>query len=531
MSQVCECKCIQKIRNERNVITAYILRDSNGTERKVDSDTLKRRIQEGSVHVTNLKMDKQGRLLDSTTPDNAQAHNSNVQNTANQHITDEELKRLIVKLARDTNNRDSEIQRILADLCRKNAELTQRLNNIETVNNESNSDNDSNDTIEDRINNAINYLVSNGHSLDEIKNDINNMSRSLANITTNAASSNNKSNKDKYVVIPFEGNLREPDDIYEKRIYEKAYTFGENKLVKATTQDEITTILEDIKQELANNGYYVMNFDTGIQLNEVSKLKDTVKDISYIYYSTKQLFLEQLDDYGKHVASVTADARTAIGHNKIGSKILNLIDDTKAGFRIVADAANALIGSNKSKQRQLKDNYKHSTKLDAEKAYRLRSTESGLWNCYTEEFADDTDDYFDTKAYCVQSLACSYFGETGVKDAGVTRYYICDTAAKQIYNIYDKNVLGYELKDAERETKIYESMIIAYFSAKKTIQREYNGAVPFVNQQYSTPRIDEYAMNIMRITLLMCSLKPAVVENVLNNFKDALKKNNMYIGR
>ena len=56
-------ECIQKIRNERNVITTYVLKSGNDTI-PVSSQGLKEWIRTGKVKVTNLTLTSDNRLVD-----------------------------------------------------------------------------------------------------------------------------------------------------------------------------------------------------------------------------------------------------------------------------------------------------------------------------------------------------------------------------------------------------------------------------------------------------------------------------------
>ena len=63
MKTVIICECTQKIR-EGNKITGYKLRDKNGAEIKIDSETLKKYIKSGQMQVLNLTLTSNNRLVD-----------------------------------------------------------------------------------------------------------------------------------------------------------------------------------------------------------------------------------------------------------------------------------------------------------------------------------------------------------------------------------------------------------------------------------------------------------------------------------
>lgn len=57
------CKCVDKIRDENNIIQSYELVDFNGDKKVVDKELLKTTIRKGLVTVTNLKLTKDGKLV------------------------------------------------------------------------------------------------------------------------------------------------------------------------------------------------------------------------------------------------------------------------------------------------------------------------------------------------------------------------------------------------------------------------------------------------------------------------------------
>ena len=58
------CKCIQKIRENNGVITEYEIADLNGEHRIVSKLALKNAIAAGQVSLVNLKLSKDGKLMD-----------------------------------------------------------------------------------------------------------------------------------------------------------------------------------------------------------------------------------------------------------------------------------------------------------------------------------------------------------------------------------------------------------------------------------------------------------------------------------
>lgn len=66
------CKCIQKIRDNNGVIVEYEIADLNGEHRIVSKDALKNAIVNKQVSVVNLKLAKDGKLMDRATEEQAQ---------------------------------------------------------------------------------------------------------------------------------------------------------------------------------------------------------------------------------------------------------------------------------------------------------------------------------------------------------------------------------------------------------------------------------------------------------------------------
>lgn len=58
------CKCITKLRDNKNRIYGYTLQDINGQKQNVKADNLKEAIRNNSVHVINLKLTSDNRLID-----------------------------------------------------------------------------------------------------------------------------------------------------------------------------------------------------------------------------------------------------------------------------------------------------------------------------------------------------------------------------------------------------------------------------------------------------------------------------------
>lgn len=56
-------RCIEKERGISQNLKYYILQDSTGRKFKIKSQRLREAIQNGSLYVTNLKLSKNGRLV------------------------------------------------------------------------------------------------------------------------------------------------------------------------------------------------------------------------------------------------------------------------------------------------------------------------------------------------------------------------------------------------------------------------------------------------------------------------------------
>lgn len=66
------CKCIQKIRDNNGIITDYEIADLNGEHRVVSKDALKNAVVNNQIGVINLKLAKDGKMLDRATEEQAQ---------------------------------------------------------------------------------------------------------------------------------------------------------------------------------------------------------------------------------------------------------------------------------------------------------------------------------------------------------------------------------------------------------------------------------------------------------------------------
>lgn len=58
-----KCECINKIKNNNNVIKGYVLRDENGNTLELEAVRLKEMIFNGEIEVKNLKLTSDGRLI------------------------------------------------------------------------------------------------------------------------------------------------------------------------------------------------------------------------------------------------------------------------------------------------------------------------------------------------------------------------------------------------------------------------------------------------------------------------------------
>lgn len=65
------CKCIQKIRDNNGIIVKYEIADLNGEHRIVSKDALKSAIVNNQISVVNLKLAKDGKLMDRATEEQA----------------------------------------------------------------------------------------------------------------------------------------------------------------------------------------------------------------------------------------------------------------------------------------------------------------------------------------------------------------------------------------------------------------------------------------------------------------------------
>jgi len=59
-------KCISKNRNNRGAIVNYTLQDQTGQQKVVTGQQIKQAIKAGRIMITNLQIDKAGRLIDKT---------------------------------------------------------------------------------------------------------------------------------------------------------------------------------------------------------------------------------------------------------------------------------------------------------------------------------------------------------------------------------------------------------------------------------------------------------------------------------
>ena len=66
MAGTIEAKCIQKIRDKNNKIITYRLVDLNGNVQDFIPDNLKLAIDAKKIHVVNLTLAKDGRLMDTS---------------------------------------------------------------------------------------------------------------------------------------------------------------------------------------------------------------------------------------------------------------------------------------------------------------------------------------------------------------------------------------------------------------------------------------------------------------------------------
>ena len=58
------CKCLAKLRDNKNRIYGYTLQDANGQTKNVKSESLKAAIRNNSIHIINLKLTSDNRLID-----------------------------------------------------------------------------------------------------------------------------------------------------------------------------------------------------------------------------------------------------------------------------------------------------------------------------------------------------------------------------------------------------------------------------------------------------------------------------------
>lgn len=67
-------KCIEKVRNKNNVIVGYILEDKNGSRLNIKAEQLKLAIFTNQISVINLKLTKDGKLVDAKNTSNKEKY-------------------------------------------------------------------------------------------------------------------------------------------------------------------------------------------------------------------------------------------------------------------------------------------------------------------------------------------------------------------------------------------------------------------------------------------------------------------------
>lgn len=498
-------KCIGKVRNSYGTITHYKLLARNGGVFPIEKDELKLRIQSKDVKVINLKMDSQGRLLDCTPQEieenTKEMNGANANTEESKDMSDDEIKQLIESLAKDTRGRDERIIVILKELYNKNNELTKKVDELTKVNNEENS-------VIDRLDNMLEQINASYENTEDLKNDLEKLVVKME--------ESGKDSEDKYKCpIHSDGVWEESDNEYERKLRQNYFNKGTNSLCTAANESEFQGRLARVADEISETGYnYPIPID--IPMNVLENLKENMDRKAKAYYQAKQFFTNQIEDYQsalnatKLLAMLDSckDVAKEIGEDSLKDKI-SLVEAAKGIPGAIPEMAIA-VGrglpfkkiAKKADEADYKQKYKDKKTTTADKL-RLAGTSECIWNTYKKDWKDDKD--YDIKSYCIQSLGKLYLGENML--------VIHEHMLSEIFKFYKDNIFGYNLKKAEIEEEIYECAVAAYFAATQTLEDSYN--VDLVSS-YLSPAVNGRIPALMRIAMLMCNIKPEIVEQYVH---------------
>ena len=503
--------CINKIRDGSNNIRQYVLRDlSTGQTHTVDKDIVKAKLSNKEVAINNLKIDKQGRLVDSadSTP---QTHTVNLNQTNPRDMSNRQLYEYIKTFENSSKSNDDKLLACIKEFYRRYMNTDTKVNQIlQQLHDLEQSDSDS-PALSNQIDNIQSYLLENANDLEQIKGSISDLSNQLRNL------SGEESTEDKKILSE-DGRFDMPDDPYSKYWYERYF-----KSVDAS--------------------------DIGYSNEAVlTELKEEMEKSYKAYVDTESFYLAQLADYSEKCKESQFFANmVGVLSDKFESFVGVTPDIIKEGTKELTYSMATLIPSVESEVRYKKamNTFSDKEELSKGKANSIMNSVGGIWNNAIDFISNNPE--WEIMLYVIQTMnhsnlhtfsVNSGIGYNTVKsEKGKMEKDIDNTLSNKNANALTEQALfkTYErfndrskVQDKQYECvkQFYDRFIVSYFAAKKVLYK--HNLFPF--NTMSTQATNGLLVKLLEIALKLSNVQQWMIDTEISEmcYSNNHKKNVKY---
>lgn len=520
-------KCIRKIRDGSNVIREYILLDENGKTNSFSRDELVYKMQSGELIVINLKIDKNGRLVDKAPDENKKSQP--VRTEASKDIAYyKEILRQISELKEQVAINQKNIDRVVKH---SHSLQSDAHNNILSQISLLNFPVEPDQTVENKLDSIYEQLISNADSIEELGKQISTIGNNFQSIASYSSDGNTNAS-----LISSTGIIEKPTTPYEEQCFLTCFTEQCTSVSDLDTNAKISEYLSSVDETLGNSE---------ITVELLNDLIFEVEDTYKVFNDTKSFYETQLSDYYTcmqfgNMSGLLADVFVS-----------KLAGTTKITADIASKAVKELSGgvmSNIPLMYKTGDSlktaaeFKRKPKLSNEQAKRIFTETSGMWNCAAEFLSQD---YWEIALFTIQMLNKLYFntyiaGNSNLRNTAGNLYNtfagesgevvrsrdttfsnkkansLTEKSLQPIFNIYKKQ---YDIDILENQyyEQVCERFIVSYFAAKKVCYkyRKY----PFGN--ITTPEINGAVVNLVYTAMLFMNIRKEVANSLVRAFCSA----------
>lgn len=552
-------ECLDKKRDQNGIVQNLLLVNKDTNQKQwVAKDRLKAAMSQGSVFITNMRIDSSGKLIDCESQKVPKQNNPKQGNSLD---TDEVLKYL-KQLEESSKDGDTRIIKILRELYIRQNEMGQKLDKLL----EGPDDNYS--QAEVGVDNLAEYLISNTDKLDDIKKKIENLNNALLNPSSHSDKESkvtqplrpsNTIDKSNSILLREANGYPKPENPYELERCEGSFMLGRNSLITSNDIDEINTDLNRmyIDTEESGGGFKYNK----VPMEVIERLRKEVDKASLAFKYTREEFEYQLTTMiGMHtdlgllsmVYGVVSDKINEIpgfiGETATGrTGLLSGVSLKKFGYAMkdlslsVFDRLPGVDHTNVRDKRQA-IRFRDKKQLTPSQINDIKNFTDSMWNDAARFVMNDPE--WEIKLFVIQFLTKQYTGKYNATNSSKTiqsesgrQLTINDTSltnkyANRLTEVSLTKICDYILEGRISDKYYLEAcnrFFIGYFAAKKVMYSY--GLYPF--DKASTKKVNGLFIEIVKIACLMLNIAQGTIDGILTEIgaPDSEKRHSARMGK